>query len=68
MDLSAIVREEVRTAEKLYEGLEIGLDLDGTCRVRGSELLNTVVANLIHNAVQHSRDDTVKVEISLQNA
>lgn len=66
IDLTSLIEEEVRSAQRLYETPTItGPDHANALYVRGSPLLSTVVANLISNAIEHNDPLSVEVRVTV---
>jgi len=67
MDLNKIVADAVNMVKTLYPNKvdEIEFKPSGSKTARGTELLDSVLTNVIENAVKHTKDEKAHVEVSI---
>ncbi|PSQ47150.1 hypothetical protein BRD19_10440 [Halobacteriales archaeon SW_7_65_23] len=63
--LGPLIKERVRVARSTYPDATIRLSVPDGVSVRADEMLETVLANLIRNAIEHNDTDSPTVEISV---
>lgn len=65
VDLVATVRREVERARTVHPEAEIRLDVAADPTVAGTQILSSVVRNLLHNAVDHHDGEEPTVDVSV---
>jgi len=63
--LGPLIEERVRVARSTYPDATIRLSVPNGVSVHADEMLETVLANLIRNAIEHNDTDSPTVEISV---
>lgn len=68
LDLRDVVESEVERVRDAYEEIEVSIESpDSPVTVVGNELLSSVFANLLTNAVEHSGPDPVTVDVTVES-
>ncbi|AKH98204.1 sensor histidine kinase [Halanaeroarchaeum sulfurireducens] len=69
LDLRAIVEDEVDRVRDAYESVDISLESpESPVLVVGNELLTSVFANLLTNAIEHCEEDPARVTVSIESS
>lgn len=67
VDVAALLRDEVERVRESFPAARVEADVPGgECRVRGNELLGSVVTNLVTNGVEHNDSDVPVVAVSVE--
>ena len=68
VDLAPIVAAEVRSVAEKYPQARLDLSLPDSARVEANELVETALANVLENAVEHNDGDAPTISIRIADA
>ena len=65
VDLSALVSEQVETVEAMADDVVVDATIADTVAVRADDMLESVVKNLLTNAVDHNDADVAEIDVTV---